>query len=44
MDDNSTLTAAATYNFLRSWLYNQRTKMEPLWNTLVVIGFEDNKP
>lgn len=43
-DDNSMLTAAATFNFLRAWLYNQRTKMEPLWNTIVVIGLEDQKP
>ena len=44
MDDNSTMTASATYNFLRAWLYNQRTKMEPLWNTIVVIGLQEEKP
>ena len=44
MDDNSLLSAASTFNFLRAWLYNQRTKMEPLWNTIVVIGMENQKP
>ena len=44
MEDNSMLTASATFNFLRAWLYNMRTKMEPLWNTLVIIGLEGDKP
>ena len=44
MDDNSLLSAASTFNFLRAWLYNQRTKMKPLWNTIVVIGMENQKP
>lgn len=44
VEDNSMLTASATFNFLRAWLYNMRTKMEPLWNTLVIIGLEGDKP
>ena len=44
LDDNSMMTASATFNFLRCWLYNARTDMKPFWNNLVVIGMEDHKP
>ena len=44
MDDNSLMTASGTFYFLRTWLYNARTDMKPLWNRIVVIGMEKDKP
>ena len=36
------------YKALHSWLtrvlYNRRSKFDPLWNTFVVAGLQDNEP
>ncbi|CAD5211579.1 unnamed protein product [Bursaphelenchus xylophilus] len=37
-DSNIKLTARGLYNYLCSLLYYRRSKMDPLWNTLIVAG------
>lgn len=34
--------AKQTWNYLRAVMYNRRNKMDPLWNDLVVAGFDTN--
>ena len=43
-DDGCTLTPKAIYSYLCRVMYNRRTKMDPLWNSLVVAGVEKGEP
>jgi len=43
-DDGMHLTPKAVYTFLTRVMYNRRSKMDPLWNTVVVGGIQDDKP
>jgi len=42
-DDGSRLYPQEIYNYLTRVMYNRRNKMDPLWNSIVVAGFRDNK-
>jgi 20S proteasome subunit beta 7 len=44
LDDNASLSGAEVQSFLTRVMYNRRNKMDPLWNTLCVAGFEEGKP
>jgi 20S proteasome subunit beta 7 len=41
--DGHTLGPAEIHEYLARVLYNRRSKMDPLWNSLVVGGFKDGK-
>jgi len=43
-DDGYKLGAAEYYNYIRAVMYNHRSKMNPLWNDVVVGGLKDGKP
>lgn len=42
-DDGHRLSAPEIHSFLSRVLYNRRSKFDPLWNSLVVAGFENGK-
>lgn len=42
-DDGSELNAKEIYSFLTRVLYNRRSRMNPLWNQLVVGGFDGDE-
>jgi 20S proteasome subunit beta 7 len=42
-DDGYTRTPSEFFNYLRSMLYQRRNKGNPLWNQLLVAGFQDGK-
>merc|ERR1712183_212826 len=39
LDDGHDYTPRSVYNYLGRVMYNRRSKMNPLWNTLIVGGF-----
>ena len=43
LDDGRTHSPKEIYSYLGRVLYNRRSKMDPLWNTLVVAGFEEGE-
>lgn len=43
-DDGHQYTPEAIFAFLRMLLYHRRNKFDPLWNILVVAGYNDDKP
>ncbi|KAK9905094.1 hypothetical protein WJX75_009547 [Coccomyxa subellipsoidea] len=43
-DDDAKLSPKEIYAYLSRVLYNRRSKMDPLWNSLVVGGLQDGKP
>ncbi|EFA85542.1 proteasome subunit beta type 4 [Heterostelium album PN500] len=40
IDDKSQLSTEEIWNYLARVLYNRRNKVDPLWNNLVVMGFD----
>lgn len=43
LDDGATMPPSALHHWLTRVMYNRRTKMDPLWNSIVVCGFRDSK-
>jgi len=43
MDDGSSLSASALHHWLTRVMYNRRSKMDPLWNSVVIAGFRGGK-
>ena len=43
-DDGFHLSPLAIYSWLTRVMYNRRSKFDPLWNTVVVGGFEKGQP
>ncbi|KAJ1650873.1 Proteasome subunit beta type-7 [Dispira simplex] len=44
MDDGHTLGTSHIYNYLSRMMYERRSKVQPLWNSYVVGGVQDDKP
>lgn len=42
-DDGSSLSPKAMHHWLTRVMYNRRSKMDPLWNAVIVTGFRDGK-
>ena len=38
MDDGATMSAPAMHHWLTRLMYQRRSKMDPLWNTVVIAG------
>lgn len=43
-DDGHMLSARAIHQYLARTMYNRRNKMDPLWNRVVIAGWQDDKP
>ncbi|KAL9178664.1 hypothetical protein ACHAXT_002002 [Thalassiosira profunda] len=41
-EDNNEECAGEVWSYLRAVMYNRRNKMNPLWNDVVVAGFQQN--
>ncbi len=44
LDDGHGYTPSSIFSWLTRYMYNRRTKINPLWNTVVVGGYHDNTP
>ncbi|XP_003384464.1 PREDICTED: proteasome subunit beta type-4-like [Amphimedon queenslandica] len=42
--DGHSYTPRSFYSWLTRVMYNRRTKINPLWNTVIMGGYHDNKP
>jgi 20S proteasome subunit beta 7 len=42
-EDNNEECAKEVWSYLRAVMYNRRSKMNPLWNDIVVAGFKQNE-
>ncbi|EGG13628.1 proteasome subunit beta type 4 [Cavenderia fasciculata] len=42
-DDGTTLSTTEIWNYIARVMYNRRNKGDPYWNSLVVIGHDNNK-
>ena len=42
-DDGSSLSPKAMHHWLTRVMYNRRSKMDPLWNAVIITGFRDGK-
>lgn len=40
LDDGHILRSSQVFEYLSRVMYNRRSKMDPLWNALVVAGWE----
>lgn len=43
LEDGHQLRTSQIFEYLGRVMYNRRTKMDPLWNSLLVAGWETNK-
>mmetsp|Transcript_8518 Transcript_8518/g.17146 ORF Transcript_8518/g.17146 Transcript_8518/m.17146 type:complete len:240 (+) Transcript_8518:31-750(+) len=43
MDDGSSLSPSAMHHWLTRIMYQRRSKMDPLWNSVIITGFRDGK-
>lgn len=43
VQDNHRVSPSAVYSYLGRVMYNRRTKFNPLWNELVIAGFDNGK-
>jgi 20S proteasome subunit beta 7 len=43
LDDGARLHPKEIYNYLTRVMYNRRSRMDPLWNQLVVAGYRDGR-
>ncbi|CCK71810.1 proteasome core particle subunit beta 7 KNAG_0I00190 [Huiozyma naganishii CBS 8797] len=43
-DDEESLQPSYVFEYLATVMYQRRSKMNPLWNALIVAGVEDSKP
>jgi len=44
LDDGAAMSPAALHSWLTRMMYQRRSKMDPLWNSVVVAGCRDGKP
>ena len=44
LNDGHGYTPHSTYSWLTAVMYNRRTKIDPLWNSVIVAGYYDNTP
>ena len=43
-DEEEALKPSYVFEYLATVMYNRRSKMNPLWNAIIVAGMEDKKP
>ena len=43
LDDGHELRTSQVFEYLTRVMYNRRTKMDPLWNSLLVAGWETSQ-
>ena len=43
MDDGATMSASAMHHWLTRIMYQRRSKIDPLWNTIVIAGVKDGQ-
>lgn len=43
LEDGHELRSSQVFEYLGRVMYNRRTKMDPLWNSLVVAGWETDR-
>lgn len=41
-NDGHVLSTNELYSYLHRWLYQRRSKIDPLWNNLVIGGYDIN--
>ena len=44
LDDGHSYTPKSVFSWLTRVMYNRRTKINPLWNTVIVGGYHEEKP
>jgi len=44
LEDGFSYSPRSIYSWLTRVMYNRRTKMNPLWNTVIIGGLQDGKP
>lgn len=44
LDDKHSLSPSALHAWITRLMYQRRSKMDPLWNSLVILGFRDGEP
>jgi 20S proteasome subunit beta 7 len=43
LDDGASMSASGMHHWLTRIMYNRRSKMDPLWNSIIVCGYRDGK-